>query len=266
MGSLGGNSIHAATAAFVNGVTPRIVARQGDDFPADALDAMRAAGITTEYLIPITGPTVRNWVIYEWNGNRTWVYRTPKERSAQVAPMPQDIPESAMMGIDVVHVAAMPLPNASALVKHLRATAPQVRIVLDTHEDWVDGYQVDLLNLASQVDYFLPSKEELVIVMSCSDLDTALVEVAKQPIKNIVVKAGNQGAFYIHDDGMDHIPAQEANVKDTTGAGDVFCGAFAAGIALGKSTLESVMMGVKTAATAIENSGSLRLIDTQHNS
>jgi hypothetical protein len=57
------------------------------------LDAeLHALSIATDGVKSILGPTVRNWVIYETNGDRTWVYRTPRERSREVAVQPQDIP------------------------------------------------------------------------------------------------------------------------------------------------------------------------------
>ena len=92
MGTLGGNSVHACAAAltWVGGVG--IVARCGADFPARAIGRLREAGADTGGIRPIDGPTVRNWVIYEADGSRNWVYRTPPGRSAEVAPQPSDIP------------------------------------------------------------------------------------------------------------------------------------------------------------------------------
>ena len=92
MGTLGGNTVHAAAAAltWVGGVG--VVARCGDDFPAAALGRLRDAGADTAGVRPIAGPTVRNWVIYEEDGRREWVYRTPRGRSAEVAPQPADLP------------------------------------------------------------------------------------------------------------------------------------------------------------------------------
>ena len=91
MGTLGGNSVHAATAVVTAGATAALVARRGEDFPPDALAALAAEGIDLTGLVDITGPTVRNWVIYEADGRRSWLYRTPPERSAEVAPEPGDL-------------------------------------------------------------------------------------------------------------------------------------------------------------------------------
>ena len=71
MGTLGGNSVHAAAAALIWTEEVGVVARCGTDFPAAALDRLREAGADTGGIRPIDGPTVRNWVIYEADGSRS---------------------------------------------------------------------------------------------------------------------------------------------------------------------------------------------------
>ena len=92
MGTLGGNTVHAAAAALTWVREVGVVARCGADFPAAVLARLREAGADTGGIRPVAGPTVRNWVIYEADGTRNWVYRTPRGRSAEVAPQPDDIP------------------------------------------------------------------------------------------------------------------------------------------------------------------------------
>ncbi len=108
MGTLGGNSVHAAAAALAWTREVAIVARSGTDFPVAALGRLRDAGADISGIRQVDGPTVRNWVIYEADGRRSWVYRTPRGRSAEVAPQPGDIPDAwlARRPPPVVHIAA----------------------------------------------------------------------------------------------------------------------------------------------------------------
>jgi sugar/nucleoside kinase (ribokinase family) len=219
MGTLGGNSVHACAAAltWVSGVG--IVARCGTDFPAPAIGRLREAGADTGGIRPIDGPTVRNWVIYEADGSRNWVYRTPPGRSAEVAPQPGDIP-AAWLGrqpAPVVHVAAMPLAAAAAIVSSVRDRARGAAITLDTHEGWRRG--ADVLDAARLVDVFLPSREELAELVGYDDPPRAAGELTAAGVTCVVVKMGGDGALVARP-GMPlaHAPASKVPVMDPTGA------------------------------------------------
>lgn len=262
MATLGGNSVHAAAAALAWTREVGIVARSGTDFPAAALDRLRDAGADISGIRQVDGPTVRNWVIYEADGRRSWVYRTPRGRSAEVAPQPGDIPDAwlARRPPPVVHIAAMPLAAAAALARSVRDRAPDAAILLDTHEDWRAG--PPLLDAARAVDVFLPSREELAVLLGYDDPARAVRELTAGGVPCVVVKLGGDGALVARP-GTEpvRVPAFPAKVADATGAGDSFCGAFAAGLALGDDPAAAARRGCATAAVAIGDSGSLRLLD-----
>ena len=267
MASLGGNAIHAATAARLWQLPVGIVARVGEDFPPDALERLRAAGLDTSGMRRIDGPTVRNWVIYEGDGRRHWIYRTAPERRLEVAPGPDDLPEiwTASPGPAlVVHVAAMPLAAATAIVGRLRraadAAAGRLRITLDTHEAWGAGRE-DVLALARQVDVFVPSREELAAILGYDDPERGVAELVADGVAAAVVKCGSDGALAASGSGpVTAVPAAEVEVADETGAGDAFCGGLAAGLALGDDLSAATRRGAATAGAAVRSSGSLRLI------
>ncbi|HJY73026.1 MAG TPA: PfkB family carbohydrate kinase, partial [Streptosporangiaceae bacterium] len=262
MGTLGGNTVHATAAALTWTGEVGVVARCGADFPTAALARLREAGADTAGLRPIDGPTVRNWVIYEADGTRTWVYRTPRGRSAEVAPRPDDIPAGWLDRTPppVVHVAAMPLAAAAALVESVRARAGEAVITLDTHEGWRRGPGV--LAVARRVDVFVPSREELSELVGYDDPSRAAAELADAGVKCVVVKLGGDGALVARP-GLApvRVPAAAAEVVDPTGAGDSFCGGFAAGLALGEDPAAAAWRGCVTAAAAIGAAGSLRLLE-----
>ena len=262
MGTLGGNSVHVSAAALTWLREVGIVARCGADFPAEAIDRLREAGADTGGVRHIDGPTVRNWVIYEADGTRHWVYRTPRERSAEVAPQPGDIPDAWLSRVPppVVHVAAMPLAAATAIVRSVRERASDAIITLDTHEDWPPG--VRAIDAARLADVFLPSREELATLLGYDDPERAAGELTKAGLKCVVVKLGADGAL-VASPGRQPVPvpASHVVVVDPTGAGDSFCGGLAAGLALGEDVVAAARRGCATAAAAIGAVGSLRLLD-----
>ncbi len=260
MGTLGGNSVHAAAAALTWVGEVGVVARCGADFPAAALSRLREAGADTGGVRPVDGPTVRNWVIYEADGSRHWVYRTPPGRGAEVAPRPGDIPGAWLAGAPVVHVAAMPLAAAAGIVRSVRDRAGGAAITLDTHEGWRRG--ADVLDAARLVDVFLPSREELAELVGYDDPPRAAGELTAAGVKCVVVKMGGDGALVARPAmPLAYAPASKVTVADPTGAGDSFCGGFAAGLALGEDMVDAARRGCATAAAAIGAAGSLRLLD-----
>ena len=57
---------------------------------------------------------------------------------------------------------------------------------------------------------------------------------------------------------MTHIPARKAHrPADTTGAGDAFCGAFAAAIAQGRSPAEAAQVAVRAGAHMVQHAGAV---------
>jgi sugar/nucleoside kinase (ribokinase family)/fructoselysine-6-P-deglycase FrlB-like protein len=262
MASLGGNTIHTAIAARIWGVSVGVVARVGTDFPAAALDQLRETGIDTAGLHPIDGPTVRNWVLYEVDGRRTWVYRTSPERSLESAPSPEDLPGewTGQQGhVPIVHVAAMPYVSAQRIIEHVRSSGRAV-VTLDTHEDWTQG-RTEILALARQVDVFLPSREELAGIVGYDDPEQACRELLSEGVPSVVVKCGADGAVVgTSQDQVSRIAAADVIVVDATGAGDSFCGGVAAGLALGEDLAVAAQRGAATAAAALGATGSLRLV------
>jgi fructoselysine-6-P-deglycase FrlB-like protein/sugar/nucleoside kinase (ribokinase family) len=264
MGMLGGNSVHAATAVVTAGAKAALVARRGEDFPPGALAALADAGIDLAGLADIPGPTVRNWVIYEADGRRRWLYRTPPERSEQVAPAPADLDPALLGRAAVVHVAAMPLGHAERIVGCVRRQAPGALITVDTHETWDMNVASRVLALASAVDLFVPSQEELAQLVTAGGAAAGpadgLRALAAAGLRRAVVKAAGAGAYVLDEGRIVHVPAAETTVADSTGAGDAFCGGLAAGLARGLSLVESAGLGAAVAAAAITASGSLRLL------
>ncbi len=261
MATLGGNSVHAATAVVAAGASAAVIARRGDDFPPGASAALADAGVDVSGLVDVAGPTVRNWVIYEEDGSRHWLYRTPPERSTQVAPQPGDLPERALRRAAVVHVAAMPLGHAERIVARVREVAPGAVITLDTHETWDAAVAGRVLELARAVSLFVPSQEELSQLVGAASPPDGLAALAAAGVTRAVTKAGGAGAYLLEDGLITRIPALDVQVADATGAGDAFCGGLAAGLARGLPLRAAVGLGAAVAGTAITGSGSLRLLE-----
>lgn len=106
--------------------------------------------------------------------------------------------------------------------------------------------------LIGRVKYITPNEHEVNIVLQSSeDLNTLLT---RYPNK-LIVTLGKDGAVYY--DGAKKVlaSAMDANVVDTTGAGDTFCGAFAKAISDGVTLTDAVVFGQYASGLSIEKIG-----------
>jgi sugar/nucleoside kinase (ribokinase family)/fructoselysine-6-P-deglycase FrlB-like protein len=263
MGSVGGNSIYAALGARLWHPTVGVVTRRGDDFPAESLRRLEAAGLDLDGVVDVPGPTVRNWVVYEEGGERHWLYRTPARRSLEVAVHPGDLPRRWLEAPapPVVHVAAMPLPAAAAVVDALRRRRQDAVITLDTHEDYAEGFGERVREVAERVDVFLPSREELAGLLGYDDPERGMEELRGWAVPSVVVKLGAEGAlcWRRQDPRPTLVGVSPGRVEDVTGAGDAFCGGLAAGLAIGLDLVEAARRGAVSAGLTVAGFGSLRL-------
>jgi sugar/nucleoside kinase (ribokinase family)/fructoselysine-6-P-deglycase FrlB-like protein len=259
MGTVGGNAVWAALGARLWNPSVGIVTRCGDDFPTAALDELRSLGIVLDGVVSVDGPTIRNWVVYEHDGTRRWLHRTPTARYGEVAIRADDLP-AAWHESRAVHVAGMSIGAAEAVVAALRRRRTQAKITLDTHEDYAGSVPDRVLALAKCVDVFVPSREELADVLGFDDPERAAHELRKTlGDVAVVIKLGADGCLVGDGGRIEHVPAAETRVIDVTGAGDAFCGGLAAGLASGLGVSEAARRGIESAARAVSVLGSISL-------
>ena len=79
--------------------------------------------------------------------------------------------------------------------------------------------------------------------------------ISKKGIENVVITLGKEGAFVKEKDNFIMTPATEVETVDTTGAGDVFCGAVSVYLSEGHSLTESVRFANAAAAIAVTRIG-----------
>jgi ribokinase len=77
-----------------------------------------------------------------------------------------------------------------------------------------------------------------------------------------VITIGEDGAVLADGESVEHLPAPEVDVVDTTGAGDAFVGALATQIARGASLREAVAYAVRAGAAAVTKEGAQGALPT----
>jgi len=85
--------------------------------------------------------------------------------------------------------------------------------------------------------------------------DEAASGLRRREEQSVVITLGPDGAVSADANGIRRTPAQSVEVVDTTGAGDAFVGALAAGLARGNDLLAAVEAGVAAGAEAVGRAG-----------
>jgi ribokinase len=115
-------------------------------------------------------------------------------------------------------------------------------------------------DLLAATDWLAPNETEFATIFGGEPRgDGAVARIKAAAAKSgakLVVTLGSAGAVIaIPGEELINIPAPEAKVIDTTGAGDAFLGAFAFGLASGLTPVEAAKLSVACASASVERLG-----------
>ena len=110
-------------------------------------------------------------------------------------------------------------------------------------------------SILGAVDVLIVNEHEALVVSGCDSVADA-VPVLLEQVPEVIVTLGAQGLIVATAAGTHRVPATPARVVvDTTGAGDVFCGAYVAGRAAGLDPLAAATRAAVAAALSVEREG-----------
>ena len=112
--------------------------------------------------------------------------------------------------------------------------------------------------LLEHVDVLVPNEGELAALTGrpVADPSEAATLLRERWGLDVVVTLGEQGALVLADGETTHVPARPVRAVDTVGAGDVFCGYLAAGLAQGRSLAGAAEIANAAAAISVTRTGS----------
>jgi ribokinase len=272
---IGGNVLYAAAGArlWLRAEAIGIVCRVGDLRDEGLEAALGEAGLRTDGLRRVDIEHLIEWLIYEPDGSRRFLPRNPTLREAGIdgatqytrylahleslSPTPDDIPKDWL----------------PALAAHL---CPQVlarhRIAAKALGDSVGWLSVDpsphytrTLSAGGLRDVLAPAKALLPSEMEVGHLRTGAdswSDVARRLSRlgfpEVLIKLGAQGSI-LSLPGQDpkEIPAVATTAVDPTGAGDGFCGAYAAARLLGHGPHDAAVRATVAASLIVECRGAM---------
>lgn len=143
----------------------------------------------------------------------------------------------------------VPLAESMALARRFRRLGRTVMLNLAPAQDFH-------LLAPECLDWLILNQGELAALAAALGLGTSPTGVAAFLGCHVLVTLGGEGALACLSDGTQiNVPARPARVVDTTGAGDTFCGVFAAALSLGTSVEAAVKFACVAASLACERAG-----------
>lgn len=115
-------------------------------------------------------------------------------------------------------------------------------------------------NILQKLYAILPNRIEAEMLSGIKVTDTksaheAVLRISAKGIDNVVITLGKEGAFVKEKNDCMLLPAKKVETIDTTGAGDVFCGALSVYLSEGHTLIESVAFANAAASIAVTRIG-----------
>lgn len=218
--AVGGSAVYASvSASYFTSVN--LIGVVGIDYPDSAMDLLRRHGINLEGLEIAEGKTFR------WKGeyhdlNKAETLSTELNVFADFVPkLPQNCISCHSLLLANIH------PRLQLRV--LEETRAYHHVACDTMNFWINGCPDDLAQVIGRVHIVFMNEDEVKAFTKEHNIFSAAQAVLDMGPTLIVVKRGEYGSVALTRDYILFAPAYPVReVKDPTGAGDTFAGAFMA--------------------------------------
>jgi len=221
---VGGPAANAAAAIVALGGGARLIAKVGLDFAGDEVMAkLDVFGVEHAYIRRIDSPTSTSTVIVTPRGERTIVNHTANAINDDTdLPSLTDLDGCRSVLVDMRWPAAA--GHAIDLARQL-----SVPCVVDADV----ALAADSMGLVGNASHVIFSEPALRVTSDEADVDAALLHIDAAMDAFVGVTLGDDGFSWVQDGKIRKLSAIEVPVVNTSGAGDVFHGAFALGLAEG---------------------------------
>ncbi len=254
----GGLTATGLVAAARLGVRAAYAGVLGDD--ADSrfvLESLERENVDTQHVRrrPDARPIHSTILVDEANLTRTILFDLAGSTGADPTWPPEEVIRAAKV-LYVDHYGIEGMTRAARI-----ARAAGIAVVADLeHNEW-PGFD-DLLAL---VDHLIVSQAFAEKLTGLADAAAAVAALWREDRQAVVVTCGGDGCWYrgTGDSAVRHQPAFRVAVVDSTGCGDVFHGAYAAGLTRGMPLVDRIRFASAAAALKATQCGGQAGIPTR---
>ena len=252
----GGKGGNQAAAAATLGAVVRYFTKLGDDaFSTQLMEEQKKVGVDTDYIIIEKGQTAGIAMIRVDEGGQNSISFTP---GANKLLTPQDVREhpEVFEGCDILLITMEIMPET--VYEAIRmASERNMTVIVDPSPVPQGGIPADVIPL---IHYAKPTETEAAIftgktIASMDDARAAVDQLMEQGFRTPIVSMSKEGAVTKYGGEYRIIPPLKVNSVDSTAAGDIFLGAFAASLADGKDLDACLRFASVAAAISTERKG-----------
>jgi pfkB family carbohydrate kinase len=274
---IGGSSLYALAGArlWLDASRIALLARVGRDYPFDVAGLLRRVGVRHIALPSFQGEHPVEWLIYEPDGSRRSLPRNAqlldvggegdveaegsaslrlyREKLLDIAPAAEQIP-AAWLPAPALHLCPQVGDRHRESLRVLRDSVQWISVDPSPHY----SRSLDAARLAQFLDgaaALLPSAREVSSLLRSCEPEALALNLHQAGIPEVVLKRGAEPVMLADRGAVHSVPVPATPVVDPTGAGDSFCGAYAACRLLGHEPLEAARRAVATAALVVGCSG-----------
>ncbi len=267
-GTLVGPFPSGAPAIFIDqvgrlGASAGIIGCVGDDdFGWMNIDRLRRDGVDTSAVAVLTDAVTGSaFVTYQKTGERQFIFNIAHSASGRLSassitvPMLADCTWLHVMGSSLFSpdmIAAV--DKAIGIVKGRGGVIsfdPNIRPELLR----TAGLRQALRSILEQTDVFLPSGDEVTLLVDAHTESEAIQGLLSLGVHEIIVKHGSAGCTYYDRTSRVNVPAFAVQEVDPTGAGDCFSATYVACRESGKSLEDSLRYACASGAIAVTRKG-----------
>lgn len=262
------------TAWYVRGSLPlsypvRYFTSFGDDPLSNEQKAfIEDKSIDTSFCTTIEGSHPGLYAVsLDESGERTFTYWREASAARKLATAPMNLRE-CLEGADFAYFSGITLAILDSVGRKVLLNALEDARIAGVCVAFDPNYRSHLWEHGQQARYWhdrAAAVSDLVLATE-SDIEALYGPVVSSHIINsltdlgvseLVIKNGPDSATLWHDGRTDRVPAYRAQVRDTTGAGDSFNGAYIAARIAGKNVKDAALLGHRIAAQAVSTYGAL---------
>ena len=247
----GGKGANQAVAAARAGARVRFAGAVGDDdLGAAAIEQLAAEGVDVGAIARLDGEATGVALIAVDREGRNQIAVASGANARVGAALVARALEAAALGPGDVVLVGFEVPDAAVVAGARAAAEAGARAILNPApaRDLPGG-------LLGHGVLLTPNGLEAAALTGETEPAAAARALARCTNAPVVVTVGADGALLAERDGIVAIPAPEVEVVDTTGAGDAFNGALAAGLAAGAGVEEAARRAVEAASASVRRAG-----------